>query len=295
VGGGGALIVGNRDLKNEKGDTWTVGLALASPFEHPLLSRLSGTVDWYEARVTDPIEVQQTAAVVNSCFNVNGANPTYSLNDPGGFCDLIERDPSSGAITRVYNTYGNQGIAVIRGLDFTLRWSASLADLGMGNAPGSLSFDTSGNYLIDQIQRFVGSTDRTADYAGFGGASRFRTVSNFGYRWGAGNRVQLQWSYRLGTDTPVTFTTTRAANGTTGPVLERNALFAGYHTSNMFALTGGTRLGNVNASVSINNLLNSKPSRGGYDFRDPNQGLGTFSPFDDLVGRRYSLNLSIDF
>ena len=39
VGGGGALVVGNPDLKNEQGDTWTLGAALTSPFEHPLLER----------------------------------------------------------------------------------------------------------------------------------------------------------------------------------------------------------------------------------------------------------------
>ena len=50
----------------------------------------------------------------------------------------------------------------------------------------------------------------------------------------------------------------------------------------------------MNASLSINNLLNTKPSWGGYDLRDPRQGFGSFSPFDDLVGRRYSLNLSVD-
>jgi iron complex outermembrane recepter protein len=295
VAGGVALIVGNRDLKNERGDTWTAGLAMSSPFQHPLLSRITATVDWYEARVSDPIEVQATTAVVNSCFNVNGANPSYSLNDPGGYCALIERNPSSGAIERVYNTYGNQGKVVIRGLDFTLRWSASLSDMGFESLPGSVSVDTNGNYIMDQIQRYSGSTDRTADYAGYSGASRLRTVSNFGYRWGQGNRVSLQWQYRLGTQTPTTFATTPATNGTTGPILKRNTLFAGYHSNNYFALTGGTKFGTVNASFTVNNLLNTKPGRGGYDFRDPNQGFGSFSPFDDLVGRRYSINLSMDF
>jgi hypothetical protein len=97
VAGGAALVVGNPDLKNEKGDTWTVGLAFRSPFESQLLSRFSGTIDWYEARVTDPIEVQQTGQIINSCYNINGLNPTYSLDDPLGFCSLIEREPATRA------------------------------------------------------------------------------------------------------------------------------------------------------------------------------------------------------
>ncbi len=62
VAGGAALIVGNPDIKSEKGDTWTIGLALRSPFEHALLRRATATVDWYEVRVSDPIEVVQTVA-----------------------------------------------------------------------------------------------------------------------------------------------------------------------------------------------------------------------------------------
>ena len=293
VGGGAALIVGNPAVKNERGDTWTLGVAFSSPFSHPLASRISGTVDWYEARVTDPIEVQSTAQVMNSCFNINGLNPTYSLDDPSGYCKLIERDTSTGSVLRVYNTFGNQGKLVIRGLDVSMRWAASLADLGLDSLPGTLSVNISGNYLIDQIQRYGG--DVTDDYAGYGGASRIRTNTGVAYNWGRGNRVQLVWQYRLGTQTASSYRTTDSADGQFGPDLHRNPIMAGYGTTNMFSLTGGTRIGVVNASLSINNLLNTKPKPAGYDLRDPRQGFGSFSPFDDLVGRRYSINLSMDF
>ncbi len=295
VAGGAALIVGNPDLRNEKADTWTAGLAFTSPFEHPLLRRISATLDWYKVSVADPIEVQQTAAVVNSCFNVNGANPDYSLNDPGDYCSLIVRDPSTGGISFVYNRFGNQGKLEIRGVDMTMRWSAPWADMGLPNVPGSLSVTINGNYLLNQLQRFAGSTDRIADYAGYGGASKIRANTAVGYNWGRGNRVTLTWEYRVATDTPTVFTLTPAADGTTGPELHKNPLVAGYPTSNLFALTAGTRLGRVNASISVNNLLNQKPRPGGYDYRNPHGGIGTYSPFDDLVGRRYSINLSAEF
>jgi hypothetical protein len=83
-------------------------------------------------------------------------------------------------------------------------------------------------------------------------------------------------------------------DGQLQPTIEDNPLLAGYRQSHLFVLTGGTRLGPVNASLSINNLLDKKPRAGGYDFRNPHGGIGTFSPFDDLVGRRYSLNLSVE-
>ncbi len=116
------------------------------------------------------------------------------------------------------------------------------------------------------------------------------------YSWGE-SRVSLNWQYRLGTQAPTVFATAAAAapNGTTGPALKKNPLLAGYHTNNFFNLTAGRRFGDLNASFSINNLLGTKPKPGGYDYRDPWKGYGTFSPFDDMIGRRFSVNLSMDF
>ena len=81
----------------------------------------------------------------------------------------------------------------------------------------------------------------------------------------------------------------------TSPTLTTNTLMRGYHTANLFNATIGKQLGPVNASLTINNLLDTEPTTGGYDRRDPHNGLGSFSPFSDLLGRRYSINLSMDF
>jgi hypothetical protein len=178
-------------------------------------------------------------------------------------------------------------------VDISLGWAATFADMGAESLPGTLSFNVAGNYLIDQIQRYGG--DVTDDYAGYNGASRIRTNSTLGYAWGAGHRVSLNWEYRLGTHVPTNFAVAAAADGSTGPEVVRHPLMAGYGTTNMFSATAGTRIGRLNASVSVNNLLNTKPGNGGYDLRDPLQGFGTFSPFDDLIGRRYSVSLSMDF
>ena len=294
LGGGGTLVVGNPALRNEKGDTWTAGVAFSSPFSNPLASRMSMTVDWYEARVANPIEVATTNQVLNSCFNINGLNPTYSMDDPLGYCKLTERDTATGQVLRVYNTYTNQNKLVIRGLDVTFAWSGNFSDMGMESMPGALSLNVQGNYLLDQIQFYGGTV--TADYAGYNGASPVRTNTTLSYNWGRGNRVSVNWDYRLGTRTATTFSSAATANNvTTSPTIKSNSLFAGYHAANLFSLTGGTRIGPVNASLTVNNLLNTKPTEGGYDLRDPMGGLGTFSPFSDLVGRRYSFNLSMDF
>jgi iron complex outermembrane recepter protein len=293
VGGGGALIVGNALLRNEQGDTWTLGAAFASPFEHPLLSSITGTIDWYRAEVTDPIEVLQTGTIINTCYNINGLNPSFSLQDPLDYCGLIERDPASGAIVRVYNTFANQGKLEISGVDASLRWTASFEDMGLESVPGALQISTNFNYLIDQIQRY--GADRIGNFAGFGGASEFRASTGVTYTVDK-YRLTLTHTYRTETDSPTGFATTANAEGSTSPTLQRNLITTGYDASHIFNLTGSTTLGErLNLSLSVSNLFDTKPEPGGYDIRDPRQGFGTFSPFDDLVGRRYSFNLQMDF
>lgn len=292
VGGGGALVIGNPNLRNEQGDTWTLGAALTSPFDHPLLESLTGTIDWYKARVTDPVELLQMVNIVNSCYNINGLNPSFDLNDPKGYCSLIERDPGTGGITRAYIQYTNQGRLQISGVDVTARWNAALADLGLDSIPGTLSISTNMNFLTEQTQRY--GVDFLGDYAGFGGASKFRSSTGVTYGWDR-HRFTLTWTYREGTNSATSFAAAPNASGTASPFLMDNPQITGYDDSHQFNFTASTLVYDTNVSFTISNLLDDDPSRGGYDRRDPNGGFGSVNPFDDSFGRRYSFNVSKDF
>jgi hypothetical protein len=282
AGGGAVLISGNRNLESEKGQTWTMGLVLSSPFQQPLLERLTATVDWYEARVDGPIETRSAQAIINSCFNADGSNPTYSLNDAGGYCALIERDPVTGGLLRTSSRYDNYGKLIIRGVDLSLRWSGALADMGLPSLPGRVSVNAAANFLLNQKQALTAG-GAVADYAGLNSATKTRVNTNFGYSAGT-NRVTLTWDYRRGTD----------AAEQTGTRIIHSLRFAGYPSVSLFNMTFGKQFGRVNSSLSISNLLNTKPTTAGYNFLDPTQGLGFFNPNGDLVGRRYSMNLSMD-
>lgn len=275
------IVSGNPNLKSEKGQTWTAGVVVSSPFQHALLSRLSMTADWYEARIDDPIEIISGGTLSWACFNAYGDNPDYSLDDPNGYCSAFQRDPAVGNILFAQTPYLNRGKLVMRGLDATVNWSAAMADLGLPALTGRLSIGINANFLFDQIQA-IAAGGNTRDYAGVGGAAPFRSSTNVGYSWGV-NRVSVNWQYRSGTCI--------ARAGATGCATDRSR----YPVTNLFTVTGGTRIGPVNASLSINNPLNKAPRNGTYLWEDPYKGYGTFNPYDDLVGRRYSLNLSMDF
>ncbi|HMA11041.1 MAG TPA: TonB-dependent receptor, partial [Steroidobacteraceae bacterium] len=271
---------GDPNLKSEKGDTWTAGLVLQSPFQHVLLQRMTATIDWYSIRIKDAITVQSSQFILNACFNQDGSNPTYSLSDPGGYCALIERDPISGGVTATRTQYANIGENSVKGIDVALRWSAAMADMGLASVPGTLSLNIGTNFLLEQNQPVtVGGA--LQDYAGYVGASKIRANTVVGYNWDE-NRVSLTWLYRLGT---------KGLDTTNRPT----TLFAGYPTGNQFNLSAGRKMDNLDVSVNVSNLLNTKPGRAGYAYADLTQGFGSFDPYGDLVGRRYSLNLTLSF
>ena len=110
---------------------------LTSPFENALARRITTTIDWYSIKITDPIDVLSGQNILNACFNVDGSNPTYSLNDPGGYCKLIVRDPVSAIDTTINSAYANIGKISTEGVDVTINWAAPFADMGLESVPGS--------------------------------------------------------------------------------------------------------------------------------------------------------------
>ncbi|MEJ1964921.1 MAG: TonB-dependent receptor [Gammaproteobacteria bacterium] len=280
LAGGVLTFSGDPNLKSEKGDTYTAGIVFNSPFDHPLAQRISATVDWYKIKISDPIDVLSGQLILNSCFNVDGTNPNYELNDPTGYCRLIDRDPVSGAVRTVFAKYTNIGEISASGIDAAVRWTAPLADMGLASVPGNLSLGISANFLTDQSQPVtVGGA--LQNFAGYAGASKLRTNTVVGYNW-ADSRVALTWLYHKGT----------------GGLLATNLpspTIAGYPGGSLFNLTGGTTLGPVDISGSVSNLFNKKPDVGGYFVADQTGGFGTFDPYGDLVGRRYSLSFTMSF
>ena len=171
------ILSGNPALESEKGNTWTAGVVFTSPFQSPLLSRMTATFDWYEARIDDPIDVPAGSVISWACFNGYGDNPNYDLNDPNGYCDALQRDASTGGIRYARTPYLNRGKLVIRGLDASLNWSAPLADMGFANSNGRLSVGINASFLFDQIQALTAGSN-TRDNEGIGSATPFRSSTN---------------------------------------------------------------------------------------------------------------------
>lgn len=148
-------------LNEERARTYTGGLVLRSPFDSPLLSSLSASVDYYNITVTDAIGTITAPVTLNQCFNANGSNPDYSASNI--FCQQIQRD-AGGNIDEILTPRLNLASYKTAGIDFQLDWSADLAAFGLGDS-GRVGFNLLLSYLDSyKIQNLEGAP--FTDYAG---------------------------------------------------------------------------------------------------------------------------------
>ena len=178
--------------------------------------------------------------------------------------------------------YANIGENTQEGIDVALSWNSQFTDMGLESVPGGLSLNITTNFLLEQsLPVTVGGAQQ--DYAGYVGGSKFRSFTTLGYNWND-MWAQLTWQYRQGT---------KALGADNRP----SDLFAGYPSDSLFTLNLGARFWDdkIEASLAVSNLLNTEPDPAGYPLADQAQGFGSFDPYADLVGRRYSLSLTMKF
>jgi outer membrane receptor protein involved in Fe transport len=127
---------GNTTLKQESTDTFTAGIVWQSGFKHPLLRRLSASVDFYDIKVDNAIGVITSSVGLNRCFNSDGAsNPNY---DPTNYyCTLTTRNSNGGIETQQQPTL-NLAKYETSGLDFQADWRIDLEDTVLP-APGAVT------------------------------------------------------------------------------------------------------------------------------------------------------------
>ena len=286
---------GNENLLSEEGETWTMGVVLGSPFENPAISSASLAIDWYQATISDAIATVTAQTSYDLCFNRDGrSNPDYSIDDPSGVCQNIDRDPVSGAALEVSSEYQNLGLIETSGIDLTFTWRSALADLGLESMPGTLGLNVSFTKLFE----FKAQETPTAlplENAGTlarGGQFDWRTVTTLRYgmeSWDLG----LNWRH---------LPSVRSANYVTDPA----TTVQGAASYDVFALTGNWNINRAwSISGGIDNLFDTEPERvgaGQIQTIAATSGGGTTvlngsgstnAGYYDVLGRRYFVNLKL--
>jgi outer membrane receptor protein involved in Fe transport len=132
------LSGGNPGLEEETANTFSVGLVFSPSFGGEYLERLNIALDYYNIEITNAVGTISAADQIQLCYNRQGANPTFDLNN--AFCQLFQRDPLSGNIINPLSTNQNLAANKTSGVDFQINW-------GMDVGPGSLDLGFVGTWL----------------------------------------------------------------------------------------------------------------------------------------------------
>ena len=167
---------GNPDLKEEVGDSVTVGVVFTP---ESLISGLDITIDYFDIEVTDAIVPTPRQFILSQCYG----------GGDDSFCNFITRrsaaagNNSAGSLEFIDSGQSNSGGISTEGVDLTLTYSS---DIGPGQFRTRLAY----TYLIDDytIPLPVADTDH---FAGEVGSSEHKANWNFGYKY---NDFDFNWS-----------------------------------------------------------------------------------------------------
>lgn len=140
---------GNPNLSSETGKTWTGGFVISQISDNPLLSGFSSSIDWWQIRIDNAIELDSPDYANYLCYGTvtvtNAAQAAAQAASPA--CQNVGRLASDGAPSTALLTYTNQATIGVSGEDVQLNWLAQFADLGVKFIPGSLAFNTQATVL----------------------------------------------------------------------------------------------------------------------------------------------------
>jgi len=272
-----AILTGNPNLKSEEAETWTFGFVFSAPGG---IDGLTASVDFYDISITGAIATFDGQAIYDKCFNRDGrSNPNWSINDPGGFCALIDRSDGAGTANGIVHApYLNTGFIETSGVDVAVNWAKDLAG---------------GTFYINNLMTFLNEFKTQASFSdpvlehrdtlSQGGQFKHRLYSTFGYRFGGGNAsVGLRWRYlpEVKNAAYVTNPSTDIFPTKSYSVFD---LFGSYAFNERYQIRGG-----------IDNVFDTDPAVVGARPTDSNSG-STNTGYYDVLGPRLYVGLKIDF
>lgn len=264
---------GNPNLEPEEALTYTAGVVW-----RPNLTghNIAVTLDYWNIEIENVINTVNGQAALDRCFNQT-FNPTF---DPANaFCQLIDRNSSTGTVDQISATYLNLAALRTSGVDLQINHSI---DLGPGTLTTAAAIGWVNNY---ERQGFPG--EAFLDYAGTIGGPANRAVDNDihpewtanvtpTYEWGPAS-MSLRWRY-LSSMEDIS-TVTNPSSTTPGvPSVSYFDLFGTYD------LTDTVQLG-----AGVTNLTDEEPPV--VAGQTGQTRIGTY----DVIGRAFNISVRASF
>lgn len=163
---------GNPDLREEKSDSYTLGVVI-NPTSISALRNLAITVDYFNIDVKDAIVAPPRQFILDQCYAQSNQQ----------FCDLIERRQAATAVNSVGSLefidapLVNGGKLKIEGIDTVINYRMGLDGIGL---PGSLSARLAYTHYFDGFVIPVPGADKDP-FVGEIGTAKDRFTANLNY------------------------------------------------------------------------------------------------------------------
>lgn len=262
---------GNPEVNPEEADTFTIGAV----WQPPAAENFSLSVDWYDIEVDGAIDFLGTQEIVDQCFET-GADE---------FCNRITRDPDTGFVTLIQNTFANVDKAKVSGVDVEMSLNREIDWLGTGGE--SLNWRFLASYLGENSVTEADAPKRDlAGEVGGAGLPEWQWTSNATYSNGPFSLfLQGRW-FDSGVDD---------IDWVEGVDIADNTIESMFYTDARASYTGPTRDGQWEAFLHVANLFDEDPplSPGWSTFGGT--GFGTNGSLYDMLGRRFTLGFRVEY
>ncbi len=263
----------------ETANTWTFGAVFAGVGG---LANLTASIDAYSIEMEDAISTVSPVFVYSQCFNADGvSNPTLSINDPGGYCAMIGRNPFTGERDTVQAPFVNQGALNTAGADIAVNWAKDLDTGGTFSLNSVLSVLSKFELQDSPTEPFLDAKGTLAQ----GGQFDYRLNTTVGYAFSGGKaNVALRWIHLPSVDDAAIMRQPTATQLGVGSY-DLFSLVAGYQVNDRMALRGG-----------IDNLFDKQPPVvGANPAAGNNNAASTNAQYYDILGRRAFVGIKMSF
>jgi outer membrane receptor protein involved in Fe transport len=308
AGSRSAIAASNPDVRNEEGNTYTLGFT----YEPSFVPNLTLAADFFSVDLTN--EIALGGPLANECFDSSdfpnsllGSTPacetllfgmptgpggqfvipnTNSLTGTSGLAGTAANTPAPVqapfeiAFVQFLNL--NAGGRQFRGVNFEARYNFELGDLPYigGSIANWGDIDLRGTYFHTQRYDTYADNDLSARLDRLAGEHtnpEHKVRFDFGHRLGA-FRHTLQWFWDSATVTDIT--TSKATYPELTPTFFADA-FSYYNYNAEYAIND-----QLTARLTINNLFDTEDPRGGY---------GLANRFDGGIGREWIFGINYNF
>ena len=263
---------GNPNLKPEQANTLVAGLV----YQPVWLDGFRMSADYYDVKIKDAVGTLGVQRIVNEC----------EINKVASLCAQFERDPTTGFIGRVFNTFLNVSQARVEGVDFET--SYSMEPNFFGSEAENLNFRLLGGYVLERSDTPLGG--QPLDQSGWLATPDLTLVASLTYGLGPYS-VMLQQRYIADT---LNKNTGASSSWVVGRDVDTLRISSGNYTNLQFGYQGALESGSeYRLSFNVTNLFDRPPPIvPSYGTRGGAQAIP--QDFDEF-GRRYQLSLNMSF